>query len=77
MDGYEATQEIRRLEAEADPSGKLHVPIFALTADIVVGTREKCTKSGMDGFLSKPIEEDQLFRVLLPFFDPSLSNSKQ
>eukprot|EP00897_Mesotaenium_endlicherianum_P006511 jgi/Mesen1/5889/ME000003S06920 len=64
MDGYEATTEIRRLEREADPEGGRHVPIFALTADIVVGTREKCAASGMDGFLSKPIEEDQLCRVL-------------
>eukprot|EP00897_Mesotaenium_endlicherianum_P009934 jgi/Mesen1/896/ME001156S00139 len=67
MDGFQATRQARQLELEADPSGGVHTPIFALTADIIAGTREKCTEAGMDGFLSKPIEEDQLARVLSLF----------
>lgn len=70
MDGYEATSEIRRLEREADPEGGARVPISALTADVVMGTLEKCAAAGMDGFLSKPIEEDQLYRVMNSFFGP-------
>eukprot|EP00850_Spirogloea_muscicola_P013714 SM000094S24731 [mRNA] locus=s94:559941:566319:- [translate_table: standard] len=71
MDGFEATRQIRRLEAEAPAPEDLspsRLPIFALTADIVVGTKEKSIQAGMDGYLTKPIEEEQLCQVLEPFF---------
>lgn len=65
MDGFEATRRIRAQETEHQMK---HTPIFALTADIFFGTREKAMESGMDGFLSKPIEEDQLYKVIHNFF---------
>eukprot|EP00897_Mesotaenium_endlicherianum_P010229 jgi/Mesen1/9234/ME000006S09235 len=83
MDGYEATRQIRAAEKEAlgraraqphaqhpeeEEEAVRPMLILALTADIVVGTREKCAEAGMDGFMSKPIEEDQLYRVLSKFF---------
>ncbi|CAI5502503.1 unnamed protein product, partial [Closterium sp. Naga37s-1] len=81
MDGLEATGLIRKYEAEqqakeANPQqdaaaagAKRRLLVIALTADVGAGTKEKCVGAGMDGYMTKPIEEDQLSRTLLPFFD--------
>jgi CheY-like chemotaxis protein/nitrogen-specific signal transduction histidine kinase len=53
MDGWRATQEWRKRERE---SGRLRVPIIALTANAVAGDRERCLQAGMDDYLPKPIE---------------------
>jgi CheY-like chemotaxis protein len=59
MDGVEATQRIRNGEAGKDKAG---VPIFALTAYAMPGDREAFLDAGMNGYLSKPIEIDELIR---------------
>lgn len=58
MDGYEATKRIR-----ANP-GHHALPIVAMTAHVLAGYREVCLESGMDDYVSKPINPDQLFSVL-------------
>ncbi len=61
INGYSATQAIRELERE-DGSG--HVPIIALTAGTVLGEKEKCLNAGMDDYLSKPIDEKKLRKMV-------------
>ncbi len=58
MDGYEATRQIRKIEAENEKEGGkiAHIPIIALTANAMVGDSEACMKAGMDDYLSKPID---------------------
>ena len=77
MDGFEATRRIRELEHMAsieDGDGnnsKLRVPILAMTADVMQATNEECLKSGMDGYVSKPFEAEQLYREVSRFFPTS------
>jgi two-component system, sensor histidine kinase and response regulator len=65
MSGVDATIEIRRREQKA----KHHVPIYAMTANAMKGDRERYLSVGMDGYLAKPIqvdELDQLLREIVP-----------
>jgi CheY-like chemotaxis protein len=59
LDGFEATAEIRRLE-----KGERRIPIVAITANAMAGDREKCLDSGMDDYISKPVQMSDLQRVL-------------
>ena len=56
MNGLEATEAIRALEAQ---SGE-RIPIIGLTAHALKGDREVCMKAGMDDYMSKPISPDAL-----------------
>jgi signal transduction histidine kinase/DNA-binding response OmpR family regulator/HPt (histidine-containing phosphotransfer) domain-containing protein len=60
MDGFSATAEIRRGTTADDR----RVPIVALTANAMQGDREKCLASGMDDYLPKPFNQDQLHAML-------------
>jgi signal transduction histidine kinase/CheY-like chemotaxis protein/HPt (histidine-containing phosphotransfer) domain-containing protein len=61
LDGYEATRAIRRQEQDGQ---KKHIPIIALTANVMAEDRERCLKSGMDDYLPKPLSREELERVL-------------
>jgi two-component system cell cycle response regulator DivK len=54
MDGYEITKRLKDLPVLA------HVPIIAMTANVMKGDREKTQAAGCDGYIAKPIDVDQL-----------------
>jgi CheY-like chemotaxis protein/two-component sensor histidine kinase len=60
VDGYTATQEIRS-------KLKLDTPIIAMTAHAFPGEREKCLSYGMNEYISKPIREEQLYKLITQF----------
>jgi CheY-like chemotaxis protein len=45
-------------------TGTQRTPIFALTADAIAENREACLAAGMDGFLTKPLDREQLLAAL-------------
>lgn len=58
MDGYEAIPLIKQIPSHNG------TPIIAVTAQAMTGDKEKCLAAGADGYLSKPVNVDQLFRLL-------------
>jgi two-component system cell cycle response regulator DivK len=61
MDGYKATHEIRQSPELS------HIPIVALTANVMKGDREKTLDAGCDGYISKPIDVDRFPTEVLNF----------
>ncbi|WP_345420528.1 ATP-binding protein [Halioxenophilus aromaticivorans] len=61
LDGYAATQQIRAGDAG---HAAREVPVIAITAAAMAGDRERCDLAGMDDYITKPIEQDSLQRVL-------------
>ncbi|XP_071928862.1 histidine kinase 3 [Coffea arabica] len=82
MDGFKATKLIRSIESKVtsqieqgelsveafDNVSSWHVPILAMTADVIQATNEECTKCGMDGYVSKPFDPERLYREVSRFF---------
>jgi HPt (histidine-containing phosphotransfer) domain-containing protein len=62
LDGYEATARIRAWEGENGVDER--IPIVALTAHAMKGDRERCLAAGMDDYLSKPLQADELAAML-------------
>ena len=60
MDGLEATRAIR----EEESSNGIHVPIIAMTAHALKGDNERFLSAGMDGYISKPFQQQELFQTL-------------
>ncbi|MBT6627479.1 MAG: response regulator, partial [Gemmatimonadetes bacterium] len=61
MDGLEATAVIRAAEEE---QGSARLPIVAMTAHALTGDRERCLEAGMDDYLPKPLNRQQLYEVV-------------
>ncbi|NVK10845.1 MAG: response regulator, partial [Gammaproteobacteria bacterium] len=59
-DGYEATRRIRALNNPMKSS----IPIIAMTANAQAGDREKCLDAGMNDYLTKPIDAEELYITL-------------
>jgi two-component system, cell cycle response regulator DivK len=57
MDGYEILKEMKRMNLKT-------VPVIAVTAQAMVGDREKCLAAGADDYLSKPVNVDALANIL-------------
>lgn len=60
MNGITAAERIRELEAGSDT----HIPIIAITADAMIGDREKCLAAGIDEYISKPFQPTALFEKI-------------
>jgi len=56
MNGYEAAEKIRELSSK--------VPIVAMTADVIMGVRNKCEESGINHYISKPFNPDYFIRTV-------------
>lgn len=69
MDGLEATQRIRELGGWAS-----RVPVIALTAHVMEGDRERCLAAGMNDHLPKPVDYDDLTRVLRIWVEAPVSD---
>ena len=70
MDGYTAAQEIRR-------TLNLDTPIIAMTAHALAGEREKCLSYGMNEYISKPIREEQLHKLISQFTRTNIPQGKE
>jgi signal transduction histidine kinase/CheY-like chemotaxis protein len=65
MDGYEATAAIRKMN-----NAKASIPIIALTANVLKAEVNRCYQAGMNGYLSKPIENSELIKCISKTLNP-------
>ena len=63
MDGYEAIGKIKSDENLKD------IPVIAITAQAMTGDREKCLEAGANGYISKPVDVDELMVLLNQLID--------
>ena len=61
MDGFEATRAIRQKELSASSPC---IPIIAMTASAMQADREKCLLAGMNDFIAKPVQSEELAEML-------------
>lgn len=70
MDGFEAARRIRAHEAEHHLP---RLPVIALTANVFPEDREQCRAAGMDDYLAKPFDIEQLRAVLAPYLEDTVA----
>ena len=66
-DGYQTCKEIRKWERD---NKYPHLPITALSANVLGDVHEKCVSSGFNSYLTKPVDFKELSAVLMTFMDP-------
>ncbi len=65
MDGLETTRQLRDEEGEARNASR--IPVIAMTANVMKGDREQCLAAGMDDYIAKPIDREDLITTLRSF----------
>lgn len=76
LNGYEATEHIRRLEKDFEPPRRLshqlngRIPTFAVSASLLEEKRQEIVDFGMDGWILKPIDFRRLRLILRGIMDP-------
>ena len=70
IDGWETTRRLKANEALKN------IPIIALSAHAMMGDEEKARECGCDDYLSKPLDEELLFKKLAQFLGPSTSSGQ-
>ncbi|WP_135381108.1 response regulator [Vibrio tasmaniensis] len=73
LDGFEATKQIRALEEGTSK----HIPIVALTANVVQRDKHLCFDVGMDEFLPKPVNQGKLREIVASFLSKGTESSKE
>jgi CheY-like chemotaxis protein len=68
MDGYEATRTIREIEGS-----KGNVPIMAMTANVMKEEIDRCFAAGMNAYISKPFNRNDLLKKINTLLDPTSS----
>jgi PAS domain S-box-containing protein len=71
LDGFEATALIRAREQQSGG----HLPIIAMTAHAMKGDRERCLAAGMDGYIAKPLDAEELFLALRGVVAPGVDGA--
>ena len=67
LDGYET---VRRLKSEV----KEQIPTIALTAYVSSDEKERCLAAGMDDYLAKPLQIEEMERMVIRYVHPQLKN---
>lgn len=67
-DGYQTCKEIRQWERE---NHYPHLPIVALSANVLGDVYQKCVDAGFNSYMTKPVDFKELSAVLMAFMDPS------
>jgi CheY-like chemotaxis protein len=75
MDGFEAARLIRD-EEKSRGEGE-HIPIIALTAHVLKSDQDRCLGAGMDDFLGKPFDQEQLSAILERWLPTALRRKRQ
>jgi len=71
LDGLETTARIR----QGEQAGARRIPIIAMTANVMQGDRERCLAAGMDGYVSKPLNPEEMFLTIAGVMNSQLQAS--
>lgn len=67
-DGYQTCREIRKQERKSKTK---HIPIIALSANVLGDVYQKCAEAGFNSYVTKPVDFKELSLVMLKYLDPA------